>query len=41
LLLEHCRRYVLDAGRRLADLLESEGDTTGALRVLKSATVSA
>jgi tetratricopeptide (TPR) repeat protein len=41
LLLEHCRRYVLDAGRRLADLLESEGDTAGALRVLKSATVSA
>jgi tetratricopeptide (TPR) repeat protein len=41
LLLEHCRRYVLDAGRRLADLLESEGDTAGALRVLKSATVTA
>jgi tetratricopeptide (TPR) repeat protein len=41
LLLEHARQYALDAGRRLADLLEAEGDTSGALRVLKSATVSA
>lgn len=39
LLSEHGRRHVLDAGRRLADLLEAEGDTSGALRVLKSATV--
>jgi tetratricopeptide (TPR) repeat protein len=41
LLSEHGTRHVLDAGRRLADLLEAEGDTSGALRVLKSATISA
>jgi tetratricopeptide (TPR) repeat protein len=40
LLSEHGRRHLLDAGRRLADLLEAEGDTSGALRVLKRATVS-
>jgi tetratricopeptide (TPR) repeat protein len=40
LLLEHARPYALDAARRLADLLESDGDTSGALRVLKSATVA-
>jgi tetratricopeptide (TPR) repeat protein len=41
LLLEHARPYALDAARRLADMLESDGDTSGALRVLKSATVAA
>jgi tetratricopeptide (TPR) repeat protein len=37
-LIEHGNRFALDAGRRLADLLESEGDTAGALDVLKRAT---
>jgi tetratricopeptide (TPR) repeat protein len=41
LLLEHGRAYALEAARRLAELLESDGDTSGALRVLKSATVAA
>jgi tetratricopeptide (TPR) repeat protein len=39
LLLEHgLNASTLDAGRRLADLLEAEGDTAGALAVLKRAT---
>ena len=40
-LVEHGQRGALDAGRRLADLLEAEGDTAGALEVLKRATVAA
>ena len=39
-LIEHGNRFALDAGRRLADLLESEGDTAGALDVLKRATAA-
>jgi hypothetical protein len=39
-LIEHGNRFALDAGRRLADLLESEGDTAGALDVLKRATTA-
>ena len=31
LLLDHAPQYALDAGRSLADLLEAEGDTSGAL----------
>lgn len=38
LLIEHGRRLAIDAGRRLADLLEEDGDTAGALEVLKRAT---
>jgi tetratricopeptide (TPR) repeat protein len=41
LLLEHHTPRALEAGRKYADLLESEGDTTGALRVLRRATDSA
>jgi tetratricopeptide (TPR) repeat protein len=37
-LIEHGNRFALDAGRRLADLLEAEGDTAGAFEVLKRAT---
>ena len=37
LLSEHLKPMVLDAGRKLADLLEEDGDTAGALRVLKRA----
>ncbi len=40
-LIEHGNRFALDAGRRLADLLESEGDTAGAFEVLKRATAAA
>ena len=40
-LIEHGNRFALDAGRRLADLLESEGDTAGAFEVLKRATTAA
>ena len=40
LLVEHGRRVAVDAGRRLADLLEAEGDTAGALEVLKRATAA-
>ncbi|HEX4525522.1 MAG TPA: helix-turn-helix domain-containing protein [Gaiellaceae bacterium] len=40
-LIEHGNRFALEAGRRLADLLESEGDTAGALEVLKRATEAA
>ena len=40
-LIEHGNRFALEAGRRLADLLESEGDTAGALAVLKRATEAA
>jgi tetratricopeptide (TPR) repeat protein len=34
---EHLKPFALDIGRRLADLLEEEGDTAGALQVLKRA----
>ncbi len=37
LLSEHCKPMALDAGRKLAELLEEDGDTTGALQVLKRA----
>jgi tetratricopeptide (TPR) repeat protein len=37
LLLQHGRRHALEAGRRLAELLESEGETDAALQVLKRA----
>ena len=37
LLTEHLRPMALDAGRRLAALLEEEGDTVGALNALKRA----
>lgn len=40
-LIEHGNRFALEAGRRLADLLESQGDTAGALAVLKRATDAA
>ena len=40
-LVEHGSRFALDAGRRLADLLEAEGDTAGALVALKRATDAA
>jgi len=41
LLTEHMKPMALEAGRRLADLLEQEGDTAGALAVLKRATEAA
>jgi tetratricopeptide (TPR) repeat protein len=41
LLVEHGKPYALDVGRRYADVLEAEGDTTGALRVLRMATEAA
>jgi tetratricopeptide (TPR) repeat protein len=41
LLLEHGRRYALEAGRRLADLHEGNGDTDAALQVLKRASEAA
>ncbi len=41
LLIEHGARLALDAGRRLADLLQEDGDTAGALEVLKRATEAA
>ena len=37
LLSEHLKPMVLDAGRKLAALLEEDGDTAGALQVLKRA----
>jgi tetratricopeptide (TPR) repeat protein len=37
LLSEHGKNHVLEAGRRLADLLEERGDAAGALSVLKRA----
>ncbi|HEY8647151.1 MAG TPA: hypothetical protein VIL77_14880 [Gaiellaceae bacterium] len=37
LLGEHLKPRVLDAGRKLAALLEEDGDTAGALQVLKRA----
>jgi tetratricopeptide (TPR) repeat protein len=40
-LLEHAPRGALEAARPLADLLEAEGDTAGALAVLKRATDAA
>ncbi|NUR74845.1 MAG: helix-turn-helix domain-containing protein [Thermoleophilia bacterium] len=41
LLTEYLRPMVLEAGRRLATLLEEDGDTAGALQVLKRATDAA
>lgn len=41
ILIEHSARMALEAGRRLADLLEEDGDTAGALEVLKRATEAA
>jgi len=41
LLLDNGKAYILEAGRRLADLLEDEGDAAGALQVLKRATDAA
>jgi tetratricopeptide (TPR) repeat protein len=41
LLIEHGRRLAVDTGRRLAALLEEDGDTAGALEVLKRATEGA
>jgi tetratricopeptide (TPR) repeat protein len=41
LLSDHAKPMALEAGRRLADLLEAEGDTDGALQVLKRATEAA
>jgi tetratricopeptide (TPR) repeat protein len=41
LLLEYAPRNALQAGRKLADLLESLGDAEGALQVLKRATSAA
>jgi tetratricopeptide (TPR) repeat protein len=38
LLLEHGRAYLAATGVKLSDLLESEGDTAGALAVLRKAT---
>ncbi|MBA3843471.1 MAG: hypothetical protein H0X39_12830, partial [Actinobacteria bacterium] len=38
LVLEHNRGRALEAGRKYADLLEADGDTAGALRVLRLAT---
>jgi ATP/maltotriose-dependent transcriptional regulator MalT len=38
LLLDHRPRRALEAARKLADLLEAQGDTAGALEVLKRAT---
>jgi tetratricopeptide (TPR) repeat protein len=40
-LVDYGNRFALDAGRRLADLLEEEGDTAGALVALKRATEAA
>ena len=37
---EHAKPMTLEAGRRLAALLEEDGDTAGALRVLKRAAVA-
>ncbi len=41
LLVEHGKPRVIEAGRKYADLLEAEGDTAGALRVLRQATDAA
>jgi tetratricopeptide (TPR) repeat protein len=38
LLLAHRPRRALEAARKLADLLEAQGDTAGALEILKRAT---
>jgi tetratricopeptide (TPR) repeat protein len=40
LLSDHMKPMALDAGRRLAELLEEDGDTSGALQVLKRATAA-
>ena len=40
LLVEHGNRFALEAGRKLADLLEADGDTAGALLALKRATAA-
>src|SRR5690349_21678926 len=41
LLVANGRQYAVEVGRRYADLLESKGDTAGALRVLRRATDAA
>jgi tetratricopeptide (TPR) repeat protein len=41
LLIEHGKTYALEAGRRLADLLEQKGDPLAALAVLKRAAAAA
>ena len=41
LLLEHGRPFVVSAGLKLSELLEAEGDTNGALEVLRRATSGA
>jgi tetratricopeptide (TPR) repeat protein len=41
LLVEHGKPRVIEAGRKYADLLEAEGDTAGARRVLRQATNAA
>jgi tetratricopeptide (TPR) repeat protein len=41
LLLEHGKNHALEAGRRLAEILEQRGDAAGALAVLKRATAAA
>jgi tetratricopeptide (TPR) repeat protein len=41
LLIEHSPRFAIDAGRKLAELLEADGDTAGALEMLKRATQAA
>jgi tetratricopeptide (TPR) repeat protein len=41
LLIEHGKPFALDAGRRLADLLEQKGDAAGALSALKRAAAAA
>jgi tetratricopeptide (TPR) repeat protein len=41
LLVEHGRPFAVETGRRYADLLEAQGDTAGALRVLRRATDAA
>lgn len=41
LLLEHGKAYVVSAGLKLSELLEAEGDTAGALAVLRRATSGA
>jgi hypothetical protein len=38
LLCDHAPARAVEAGRRLADMLEQEGDTAGALQALKRAT---
>ncbi len=41
ILVQERNAFAIEAGRRLADLLEAEGDTAGALAALKRATDAA